>query len=442
MASARPEPDATRIARLLDDLSRPAAAETEILRMGAGAIPGLLAYLEGPPQSIPAGKQLAVQLAAVLGGPEAHKGLRRFMASPNPSHMDPVLALSEGVARNEAASQLARMDGPDATQDFLLAYRRHHLPVAARMLGRFQVPEAVPDLIEALEGDLTVEPAFEALRQYGPAADGPLQAALRSPRRDPEGRETRPSRQRRVRLALLLGVPGRSVHGEPLRETLQEAHPALRAAAALALRHADPGACGGPCLEALLEGCLLPEPWLKTQCQAVARALGPEALEPALRILAFPSILDLYGVPVPSPRDGRIALGSLALGWLQRSEDLKRLEACLEPPELAASLTRMEAHLQPGIPAGLAVHPDPRIRRALTRVLGHREDPSEAACLFNFLADPARGVRAETRIRVGRLLREDPGLLQRTWTRFEPQAGWRVRWNLRWLRMRSGWFHR
>jgi hypothetical protein len=364
------------------------------------------------------------------------------MASPNPPNLNPVLALSEGVARNEVANQLLTMGGSDAAHDFLVAYRRHHLPAAAQVLGRLQLLESLPDLIEALEGDLTVGPAFDALMRFGPAADGLLQAAVRAPRRDPEGRETRPSRQRRMRLALLLGVPGRSVRLEALRETLEDAHPAVRAAAALAMLHTDSGVCRSQCLDALLEGCLLPDRWIQTQCQALARTFGPEALEPALRALAFLSIPDLYGVPIPIHREDRVALGSLALGWLRRIEDLTRMEACLGPLDLAACLVRMEGRLHPRILAGLAAHPDLRIRRGLPRMLGHGEDPSEVACLFDLLSDPASAVRAEARLRVGRLMQEDPDRFQRAWARFDPQAGWWVRWSIQWLQIRSRWFRR
>ena len=433
MADALPKPDPTRVARLLDDLARPAVAEAEILRMGANAVPPLLEYLEGAPQSVPDGKRLAAQFLGVIGGEDAIRGLCRFMTGPNPTGIDPILALSEGVARNEAAAQLATLCGSEAAPDLLRAYRRHHLPAAAQVIGRFQLLEGVPDLIEALESDLDAEPAFEALSRFGPAADEGLRKALLAPRRNPNGAETRPSRQRRMRLAVLLGVPGRQASMAGLRQVLAEGHPALRAASAVAILRMDPGSCGGPCLAALLEGCLSPDAWLQARSREAAAGVGPEALGPACHLLRSGSTQDLYGRVSPLSLEARAWLATWVLRRLRTREDLDRLNGSVGPVVLAAGLTQGGSDLS-RVVAGLARHPDPRVRAALSRVFRCWSDLASIEGLIRLLGDPSRAVRAEARRQVSLLLRSDPTVFWRSWPGLRASSGWRARLAVGWLR--------
>lgn len=435
MADGPSRTNPAHVARLLDDLARPAVAEAEILRMGTAAVPALVGYLEGDPQSVPDGKRLAIQLLGLIGGEEALQGLRRFMTSSNPRDLDPVLAWSQRMARNEAARQLATVWGAEGLTDFLTAYRHHHLPAAAEVLGRFQVLEGVPDLIGALESDLEAEPAFEALSRFGPAAEDRLREALSSPHRHPSGSETRPSLQRRMRLAMLLGVPGRTGALEDLRQRLGESHPALRAAAALALLRVDPETCGEACLAALLEGGLSPDPWLRVRCREEALGAGPQALEPACRLLQSEATQDLYGRSIPLDLEARAWLATVALARLRTPEDLNRLAEWAGSEALAAGLARMETALPP-VAGALARHPDPRVRSALARWFRVSSDPASLEGLARLLGDPSRAVRAETRHQVARWLASDPRNFWESWRGLRASLGWRVRLTVRWIGLR------
>jgi HEAT repeat protein len=73
---------------------------------------------------------------------------------------------------------------------------------AIETLGEFRRPEAVPELIEALEDDFCRSFAEDALRKAGELAHSALIDAARTP--DPSGSNERPQSQRRRRCALRL----------------------------------------------------------------------------------------------------------------------------------------------------------------------------------------------------------------------------------------------
>jgi HEAT repeat protein len=429
------EPSATdvTVVRNLEHLARPETAAGEILRLGPKALDPLRRYLEGPAQSVPDARRLAASLLGQLGGPEAIEGLRRVLLRDDPENLDPMLALSEFVVRNEAAHQLAHLEGERAIPDLLDAFRRHQRPAAAEALGGLHAAAAIPALVAALENDLVVGTAIEVLRTFGAEAESALRATLRDRHVGPSGKEPRVSLQRRLRAALLLGEIGSPLSLVCLQEGLRDAHPALRAAAAWALHRIAPDGCPDGCFASILQGGFLPDTDLRARCQATARVLGPEAVPAAFAALSLETMPDLYGVPLPLSWRDKAWLVSLILEHLPHpSVGVETLIQHCDDWILAGGLAQVDRALDGAVVDRLLAHPDLRVREALVAALGRMGGPDAARRLLILLNDGHSRIRLAARNAAQGLLIRDPALLHQVRSSgLGPRSSWLQRFRVR-----------
>jgi HEAT repeat protein len=420
------------VARHLGHLAHSEEAVGEILRLGLEALGPLRHYLEGAPQSVPDARRLAASLLGQIGGPEAVEGLRRVMLWDYSAGLDPVLAFSESIVRNEAARQLANLEGERAVQDLLGAFQRHHLPAAAEALGHFHAAAAIPALVTALENDLVVGTAVEVIRTFGAEAEPLLEAAVRERHDGPSGEESRISRQRRLRAALLLGEMGGLQSLACLQEGLRDPHPALRAAAAWALHRITPNGCPDGCLEAILQGGLLADTDLRARCRATAWALGPAAVPAAFAALSIETMPDFYGVPMPLSWRDKAWLLSLVLEHLPHpTVDAEILIQHCDAWILARGLAQVERALDGAVVERLLAHPDPRVREGLAVALGRTGGLDAARGLLVLLNGNHPRVRRAAWSAAQSLFAQDPTLLHQAWSSLRPRPTWLHRFRAR-----------
>jgi len=416
---------------LLDDLSRPEEAADRVADLGERAVPILRTYLRRPAQSVPQARQRAVRLLGMVGSPGAHEALRGVLMGHDLAGLDPVLALSESVVKNEAAEQLVRAGRCDLAGDLLAAFRRDRLPAAAAALGLWHVLEGLPDLVTALESDLVGEVAAEALIRFGTAAGPELTKALEERHGAASGTESRISRLRRIRAALLLAEMGGAAGLETLRGVLQDENPSVRAAAALGLWRLDPGGTTPGRCQALLRGALSPERRVRERCRDAVQALGEACVPAALDSLAIRTVPDLYGVPVTVTRSDQSWVVRFLMSNPFRDPTLvhRGLLAC-DQGLLADGLARTREVRAAGNVAGLRDHPNLGIRILVARVLGRIGSPAAVAGLVEQLKDPSRKVRRAAARSLGALAAEDPGLVRAGLSGQAKARSWLVRWRI------------
>lgn len=170
-----------------------------LVACGEKAIEPLRRFLfEGKPSGIFMSRQRAVRALAELG---AKQVLLEYLASEK--HIsDPVAAHGEEAVKNTAARALAAWRGDDVYEALRLVLHRKCFLGVIETLGEFRRPEAVPELVAALEDDFCRSTAEEALRKIGEPAHSALIDAARTP--DPLGVNERPASLRRRRCALRL----------------------------------------------------------------------------------------------------------------------------------------------------------------------------------------------------------------------------------------------
>lgn len=156
--------------------------------------------LHGKPSGIFVPRQRAVRALAELGAKDI---LLDYLVSEQ--HIaDPVVAHAEEAVKNTAARALAAWRTDDVYAALRWALRSGHLLSAIETLGEFRRPEAVPELVAAMEDDFCRSTAEESLRKLGELAHEALVEAARTP--DPSGaNEQPPSRSRRRTALRLLG---------------------------------------------------------------------------------------------------------------------------------------------------------------------------------------------------------------------------------------------
>ena len=395
MTSAPPSAELDRtVARLLDDLAHHDLATSEIPALGERAIAPLARYLDGPPQSFPHARQLAARLLGLIGGPTAVQTLRSLLTRHDLATLSPALAQSEYAVKDEAVVQLLRLERTDLGDEFLAAFHRDRLPSAADALARCGVSAAIPDLVAALEDDLLAQRAADALRRFGPRAVPELVASVRERHGERSAAtESRVSRCRRIAAATLLGEIGERTAVTPLRFLLQDAHPAVAAAAAAALAaldpdHVPPGQC-----RAIIAGAVSPEWRVWDRCREAADSLADACVAAAVAAVHDTETVDLYDVPVPIDRAGRRWLIAFILE--QAVDAMGPLTAslrALDPGLVAEAIAEVHAPRAVAPLAALASHPDPLVRAAVAHALpqlgGGALDP-----LLRLCDDRAREVR-------------------------------------------------
>jgi HEAT repeat protein len=170
-----------------------------LVACGKKAITPLQRFLlQGKPSGIFAPRQRAVRALAELGAKDV---LLDYLAWEG-HIVDPVAAHGEEAVKNTAARALGAWRTEDVFEALRHVSQRKHLVGVIETLGEFRRPEAVPELIEALEDDFCRTFAEDALRKAGELAHSALIDAARTP--DPSGSHERPQSQRRRRCALRL----------------------------------------------------------------------------------------------------------------------------------------------------------------------------------------------------------------------------------------------
>lgn len=170
-----------------------------LVACGERAIPQLRRFLmEGKPSGIFLPRQRAVRALAELGAKDVLLDYLR-LDRPIP---DPVTAQGEEAVKNTAARALIAWRTEEVYQVLRDTLHRHLLTGAIETLGEFRRPDAVPQLIAALEDDFCRSSAEDALRKLGEIPHSALLDAARTP--EPSGSRERPSSRSRRRSVLRL----------------------------------------------------------------------------------------------------------------------------------------------------------------------------------------------------------------------------------------------
>jgi hypothetical protein len=193
--------------------------------------------LRGKPSGIFVPRQRAVKALAELGAKEV---LLEYLAFDE-QIVDPIAAHGEEAVKNTAARALGAWHTEDVYQTLLRTLRRRRLLGVIEALGKFSArPEAVPDLVAALEDDFCRSSAEDALRNLGEAAHFAFIDAARTPH--PAGARETPSSRSRRRAALRLLESLRLLAGDwrKVAGLLHDNDPEIAArAGAIALSLAD-----------------------------------------------------------------------------------------------------------------------------------------------------------------------------------------------------------
>jgi hypothetical protein len=171
-----------------------------LVACGERAVPPLRRFLlEGRPNGIFVPRQRAVRALAELGA----KGVLLDYLRLERSIPDPVGAQGEEAVKNTAARALSAWRTEEVYQALRETLHHHRLTGAIETLGEFRRPEAVPELVDALEDDFCRSSAEDALRKLGEVPHSALVEAARTP--EPSGsHESAPSRSRRRSVLRLL----------------------------------------------------------------------------------------------------------------------------------------------------------------------------------------------------------------------------------------------
>jgi HEAT repeat protein len=261
----------------LEDLQRGPQVQLLLIAMGEAAVEPLARFLLGPPSLHAEPRGLAAEALGAIGGARATRALLDALLVGDLATLPHVLRLSEEAVRNRVARELSRLGDPRAVEPLLEALRRFHLIEAGRALARFGEVRGVPYLIDCLEDSFIRERAAAALLEFGPAAVGPLIESL-GRRRAREEQEVRPSLDRRVESARLLGEI-KDPRAEPqLVACLTEEAPEVRVAAAVGLYRLAPGARASEVVPALVEGLRSRDPIVADECVEALASIGTAAL--------------------------------------------------------------------------------------------------------------------------------------------------------------------
>ena len=428
------------VARLLDDLAHHGRAAEDISALGERAIAPLAHYLEGPPQSFPQARQFAAHLLGLIGGAAAVDALRAVLTRHDLAALDPVLAQSEYAVKDEAVMQLLHSPCGDLGEEFLGAFRRDRLPAAAAALARLRVVDAIPDLVAALEDDLLAARAADALHQFGASAEALLVQTLADRRGESgAGGESRVSRSRRVRAAMLLGEIGGPAAVEPLQLMAGDRNPTVRAAAAVALYALLPERLSAEQVHSIVAGSVSQEWQVRERCQHAAAAIGAACVPAAIEALTAGTTLDLYGVPRPVGEPEKRWLVTLTL--TNAPSDAGGLNPALvacDPLLLAGGLAAVREPRAAQSAASLRRHRDPVVRVAVAEALGRLGGVPAADALLELATDPTRRVRVSAARALRALAKSGTGPAPAARSGLRRRIPWAARARLWWALRRTG----
>jgi HEAT repeat protein len=195
-----PEKEIEALVLSLNSLHEGELGIAMLVACGERAIPPLRRFLmEGKSSGIFVPRQRAVRALAELGAKDVLLDYIRV----DRSIPDPVAAQGEEAVKNTAARALSAWPTDDVYEVLRGILHHHRLIGAIETLGEFRRPEAVPELVAALQDDFCRSSAEDALRKLGEVPHSALVDAARSP--EPSGtRENHSSRSRRSSALRLL----------------------------------------------------------------------------------------------------------------------------------------------------------------------------------------------------------------------------------------------
>lgn len=290
METVGPEALERRIAAWIDDLAEHARAAEAIASLGDTAIPPLRAYLLGEPQVIPQPRCFAVTMLARLHADAATEALREVLLWHPLRALDPRFAESEYVVKSEALDALAARTYAGLHEDIAFGISER-LRVAVQAAGRFGFADLAPELVAVLDDDVLADAAVEALTAIGStAADAILD------RLDAWLLQAHGSARRRLAVLRALRVMHRlatpCADSAVIGHTLDDSHPAVRAAVALLIwsQRRDE-----TIVEDLLHGALGFDHDLAEACREALEGAHEVLAMPATRALQRNAEPDLYG---------------------------------------------------------------------------------------------------------------------------------------------------
>ena len=358
-AAYRKTANSMDITRLVDDISRHGTAAPIILAAGAGAVPALAGYLDGPPRSVPHARLFAVSMLAAIAGTESTVALRRALHRHALDAFPPAVAEAEWLVKNAAFEALTKRLGPAIADEIDYGLHTARLPAAVAAVGQFGLSEHIPTLVAALADDILGEPARRALACCGSAAAAPLREVLADC-----GADVGAFKRAIAATDLLAHLPpGAST--DALEQLLADnTHPALGAAAALALLDLRANTATARLATALTRGALLSEPALAERCLERLDVLPPRDLAAAANdALSLEYLPDLYGNPQTVSTRARASL----LACLLQHAGVDTPDVAKRAPErvLLGALRQLGTLPDASISRMLERHANPRIREAV-----------------------------------------------------------------------------
>jgi HEAT repeat protein len=250
--------EARKLVNQLKDVSRRGRAETELLRMGAEAVPALIEALQTTDRSLlPLYQGMLVRMGIVATHALTHSLLNEhpiirarvaeiLAQVKDPKAVPALLSALDGeyfTVRGQAARALGAIGDPEAVQPLLGALKDEELEVrieAVQALGKFKLPETFDSMADLLLEDPQIEARQAAAQALGethhPQAIPYLMIALRDPFWWYEREQAAD--------ALLEAIAGMGAAAvEPLLEALNDSEGTVRRFAAMLLgRIKDPRA--------------------------------------------------------------------------------------------------------------------------------------------------------------------------------------------------------
>lgn len=358
---SRAGPGAERhIHGLVADIARHETAAPQILAYGTGAVPALAGFLNRPPESVPQARRFAVAMLASIPGIEATAALRRTLHRHDLKDLAPNLARSEWLVQNDAFATLVGRLGQAVGGEIDYGLVIARLPAAVEAVGQLALTGYVPTVAAMLADDILADPAYRALAQFGEAALPVLLDILRQTANDVSA-----LKQRLAAIELVAQVPS-APRAAALTPLLTGVHPALAAAAAVALVQARGSIPPAKLAAALTRGALLPEPSLAERALDGLAALPADCLaEPAMTALAQPVTPDFYGDPHQIRETARARL--LAQILSRPGVNPRLLLPGVSQTTLLAALRQLSGPLPKSMRLALQKHPSRPVREVASR---------------------------------------------------------------------------
>ncbi|MGH8428160.1 MAG: hypothetical protein ACRD3Y_02565 [Bryobacteraceae bacterium] len=349
------------IYRLIDDISRHDTTAPVILVEGAAAVPALARYLDAPPSSVPHARLFAVSMLNAIPVVEATVALRRALHRHELQGLSPTVAESEWLVQNAAFAVLAGRLGNAIIPEIDYGLDGARLAAAVEAVGRLRLEERIPTLVEMLADDTLAEPARSSLARFGSLAAPVLLAALNRTGKDVI------SLKRAIASVDLLAQCSPAKELEALRVLLGGTHPALAAAAGLALVHTHAKAPVAELSTALVRGTLLSEAGLAERCFDALDTLPDKPLsEAVLEVLDITTLPDLYGDPRNISDTARVRLVTYILcrSGLDAPDVIEQLPEAI----LLRALRRLKYLPAGATIAALRRHSSKRVRKAAEQI--------------------------------------------------------------------------